>query len=51
VATQLTLGEVLERAIRKEVEAQRLYVGLSSTVYDTAVKDAFQNLSQQEKGH
>ena len=51
MAAQLTLGEVLERAIRKEIEAQRLNIGLSAMVDNTAAKDAFQKLSQQEKGH
>ena len=51
MVAQLTLKEVLQRAIRKEIEAQRLYIGLSQMVKDEAARDAFQKLSQQEKGH
>jgi rubrerythrin len=51
MVAQLTLKEVLERGIRKEIEAQRLYIALSQMVKDKAARDAFQKLSQQEKGH
>jgi rubrerythrin len=48
---QLALGEVLERAIRKEIEAQRLYVGMSAMIDDPASKEACQKLAQEERGH
>jgi rubrerythrin len=51
VAIQLTLDEVLERAIQKEVEARLLYTDLSQKVDDRAAQDAFQELAQQEQGH
>jgi rubrerythrin len=51
MASRLTLKEVLEKAISKEIESQRLYVALSQKVDDEAAKDAFQELAQQERGH
>ena len=49
--TRLTLKEVLEKAIQKEVEAQHLYSDLSQKMTDQAAKDAFQELVRQEQGH
>jgi rubrerythrin len=51
MVAQLTLREVLERGIRKEIESQRLYIALSQMVKDEAARDALQKLSRQEKGH
>ena len=51
MVTQLTLKEVLERAIQKEIESQLLYAGLSEKMSDKAAKDAFQELARQEQGH
>jgi len=51
MVTQLTLGEVLEKAIQKEVESQRLYTDLRQKMTDEAAKDAFQELARQEEGH
>jgi len=51
MVTQLTLREVLEKAIQKEVESQRLYTDLRQKMTDEAAKDAFQQLAQQEQGH
>jgi len=51
MATRLTLREVLERAIKKEIESRLLYMGLSQKVNDQTAKDAFQKLAQQEQGH
>ena len=51
MATQLTLKEVLGKAIRKEVESRLLYTDLSQKVSDAAAKDAFQKLARQEQGH
>lgn len=48
---QLTLKEVLERGIEKEVQSRLLYIDLGQKVSDEAAKDAFQELAQQEKGH
>ena len=49
--TQLTLNEVLEKAIGKEVESQHLYSDLSRQMTNTAAKDAFLELFRQEQGH
>ena len=49
--SQLTLNEILEKAIRKEIESRLLYIDLSQRMKDQAAKDAFQELSQQEQGH
>ena len=51
MVTQLTLREVLGKAIQKEVESQRLYTELRQKMTDEAAKDAFQELAQQEQGH
>jgi len=51
MATQLTLREVLEQAIQKEIESRLLYTGLSQKVNDEAAKNAFQELARQEQGH
>ena len=51
MVTQLTLKEVLERAVRKEVESQLLYTSLSEKMSDEAARDAFQELARQEQRH
>jgi rubrerythrin len=51
VAAQFTLQEILERAIQKEIESQRLYHDLSQRMTDDAARDALRQLSQQEQGH
>lgn len=51
MATQLTVESILEKAIEKEIEAQHLYQDLSRKMTDATVKDAFSQLSQEEKGH
>jgi len=51
VVTQLTLEQVLEGAIQKEIQSQELYSDLSSKVVEENVKYAFQELARQEKEH
>ncbi len=51
MARKLTVESVLKKAIEKEIEAQHLYQGLSQKVSETAAKDAFIQLSEEEKGH
>jgi rubrerythrin len=51
MVTQLTVTDVLKKAIQKEIESQRLYTDLSQKMIEQAAKDAFGKLSQQEKGH
>ncbi len=48
---RLTLGEVLEGAIGQEMASQKLYLDLSRRVRETAAKDAFRGLAQEEAGH
>jgi rubrerythrin len=51
MVTQVTVTDVLEKAIQKEITSQRLYTDLSHKMIEQAAKDAFEKLSQQEKGH
>ncbi len=51
MVTQLTLKEVLKRAIQKEIESRHLYSDLNQKMTDEAAKDAFQELARQEQGH
>jgi rubrerythrin len=51
MATQLTLHEVLEGAIQKEIMSRFLYVSLRQRVKNKASKDAFQDLANQEEVH
>ena len=48
---QITIRDVLRKAIAKEIEAQRMYRDLRKMVDDEAAQDAFQKLVRQEKGH
>ena len=51
MATQLTLKEVLQQAIEKEIGAQQLYGDLVRRVTSQIAKDTFQELVRQEHGH
>jgi len=51
MVTQLTLKEVLGKAVQKEIESQHLYRDLSQKMTDEAAKNAFQELARQEQGH
>ena len=51
MTTRLTVQSVLEKAIEKEIEAQHLYRDLSQKMTDAAAKDAFSQLSREEKSH
>jgi rubrerythrin len=48
---QLTLKEVLEGAIQKEIMSRFLYIGLRQRVKKQASRDAFQALAEQEEVH
>lgn len=48
---QLTVKEVLEKAIQKEIEARLLYTSLSQKINQAAAKDALQELAREEQGH
>ena len=51
MATQLTLHEVLEGAIQKEIMSRFLYISLRQRMKNKASKDAFQDLADQEEVH
>ncbi len=51
MAAQLSLRDVLDKAIQKEIESQRLYTGLSQKVKDNSARTVFQDLARQELGH
>ena len=51
MVTKLTLKEVLEMAIQKEIESQHLYIDLSQKMRTDAAKDALLELARQEQGH
>ena len=51
MAVQLSLRDVLDKAIQKEIESQRLYTGLSQKVKDNSARTVFQDLARQELGH
>jgi rubrerythrin len=51
MAAQLTLENVLKKAIEKEIESQRLYRDLSQKMKNRVAKNAFRQLSQEEQGH
>ena len=46
MATQLTLKEVLGKAIQKEIDSQNLYSELSQIIRDEAAKVAFEELAR-----
>jgi rubrerythrin len=48
---QLTLHEVLESAIQKEIVSRNLYVNLRRNMKNQAAKEAFQILAEQEEIH
>ncbi len=51
MVTQLTLKEVLGKAIQKEIESRLLYIDLSQKMTNEYARDAFQELARQEQGH
>jgi rubrerythrin len=51
MASELTIQEVLDKAIEKEKAAQSLYSDLSQKVRETSTREALLRLVQQEKGH
>ena len=48
---QMTLREILEKGIEKEIHSQLLYTDLGRAVKEPAARDAFRELVKQEKGH
>ncbi len=51
MVTQLTLKDVLQKAIQREVESRLLCDDLSQKMKDQVAKDVFQELARQEQGH
>jgi rubrerythrin len=51
MVNKLTLQSVLEKAIKKEIEAQELYRNLSRRVTDDAARDMFRELVKVERKH
>ena len=51
MAAQLSLRDVLDKAILKEIESQRLYTDLSQKVKDNSARTVFQDLARQELEH
>ena len=51
MATQLTLKDVLQQAIKKEIMAQQLYSDLERIMTSQTAKDTFKELVRQEHGH
>lgn len=51
MASRLTLKEVLQKAIEKEIGAQQLYRDLGKRTTDKIAKDTFAELVRQEEGH
>ena len=51
MTNKLTLQDILEKAIQKEIEAQELYRNLSRRVTDDAARDMFRELLKVEKKH
>jgi len=51
MAAQLSLRDVLDKAVQKEIESQRLYTDLSQKVKDNSARTVFQDLAAQELEH
>ncbi len=51
MVNHMTLKEVLEDSIQKEIMSRFLYIGLRQRVKHQATKDAFQALAEQEETH
>ena len=49
--TEITVKELLTKAIEKEISARQLYLNLSQKLTDQGAKDALKDLANQELGH
>lgn len=49
--TNMTLSDVLNKGIQREIESQRLYTNLGQRVKDSAARYAFNILVQEERRH
>ena len=50
-SSQLTVSDLLQKAVQREIESQRLYGSLSERVTLPGARYAFNVLFQQEQGH
>jgi rubrerythrin len=48
---ELSIEDVLRKAIEKEIDSQNLYTELGQKMNEAAAKETFQKLTKQEKGH
>ena len=51
MVTEMTLGEILRKAIQKEIASWLLYNDLSRKMSHEVARDTFKKLAQQERGH
>jgi rubrerythrin len=51
IATKSTLGQILEKAIQKEIDSQNLYIMLSHCISEPPAKAALKELARYEKEH
>lgn len=51
MADTMTIENVLEKAIKKEIEAQELYSNLQETIKNEAAQDILKQLTKVEKKH
>lgn len=51
MVTEMTLGEILRKAIQKEIASWLLYNDLSRKMSQEVARDTFKKLAQQERGH
>lgn len=51
MAPQLTVKDILQTAIEKEITAQKLYSDLERIIPSKIAKETFQELVRQERGH
>jgi len=51
MTTKLTVADVLERAIQKEIESQEIYTRLGRTATDAAARDLLGQMTRAEKKH
>ncbi|MBI4267716.1 MAG: ferritin family protein [Chloroflexi bacterium] len=51
MVAQLTIEDILQKAIQKEIESQNLYAHLGRRMTDPAAKDTFASMVRAEKRH
>ena len=51
MVTEMTLGEILRKAIQKEIASWLLYNDLSRKMSHEVARDTFKKLAQQERSH